>query len=70
MTFLIVSCATLVLGNQPVFKDKKILLLEAAAEKKQHQLPETFNSRVCTLSAGTVQLLESTSVCLMSRFNF
>jgi len=49
----------LVSGSKPVFKDKKILLLEAAPQKKQHQLPETFNSRVCTLSPGTVQLLQS-----------
>jgi len=43
-----------------VFKDNKIFLLEAAAQgKKQHQLLESFSSRVCTLSAGSVRLLES-----------
>jgi len=46
-------------GSEPVFKNKKILLLEAAAQRKQHQLPESFNSRVCALNGGTVQLLES-----------
>jgi len=56
----------LLAGNQPVFKDKKILLLEAAAQKQQQdKLPETFNSRVCTLSAGTVQLLDSMSFCFL-----
>jgi len=43
-----------------VFKNKKILLLEAATQKKQQQLPDTFNSRVCALSGGTIRLLDST----------
>jgi len=51
-------------GNEAVFKDKKVLLLEAAAQKKRHQLPESFGSRVCALSGGTVQLLESMVVCV------
>jgi len=55
-------CSACVTGNEPVFRDKKVLLLEAAAQRKQAQLPETYSSRVCALSAGTVQLLESMSV--------
>ena len=50
---------SVVVGNEPVFKNKKILLLEAAAQKKRHQLPDSFNSRVCALSGGSVRLLES-----------
>ena len=46
-----------------MFKDKKILLLEAASQKQQRQLPESYSSRVCALSAGTVRLLDSTYVC-------
>ena len=56
-------CIVWITGNEPVFKNKKVLLLEAAAQRKQHQLPESFSSRVCALSRGTVQLLESMSVC-------
>lgn len=47
------------LGSEPVFKNKKILLLEAAAQRKQHQLADTYSSRVCALNAGTIRLLES-----------
>ena len=56
-------------GSEPVFKNKKILLLEAAAQRKRRQLPDTFSSRVCAPSAGTVRLLESMFVCLVI-FNF
>ena len=46
-----------------MFKNKKILLLEAAAQRKQHQLADTYSSRVCALNAGTIRLLESMSLC-------
>ena len=58
-------CVVSIAGHEPVFKDKKVLLLEAAAQRKQHQLPESFSSRVCALSGGTIRLLESMFVCHM-----
>jgi len=52
-------------GSEPVFKGKRILLLEAAAERNQHQLPDSFSSRVCALSAGTIRLLQSMFVSIV-----
>ena len=58
----------LVAGSEPVFENKKVLLLEAAAQRKRQQLPDTFGSRVCALSAGTVRLLESMFVVFLFVF--
>jgi len=64
-------CIVWIAGNEPVFNDKKVMLLEAAAQRKQYQLPDSYNSRVCALSGGTVRLLKSMSACYMfvSRIN-
>jgi ubiquinone biosynthesis monooxygenase Coq6 len=47
------------LGNEPLFKGKKVLLLEGAPNKRLEALPEKFASRTCALSVGSVRLLSS-----------
>lgn len=47
------------LGNEPSFKNKKVLLLEEGPHKKMEKLPKEFNSRVCALSPATKNFLSS-----------
>ncbi|XP_069118541.1 ubiquinone biosynthesis monooxygenase COQ6, mitochondrial-like [Argopecten irradians] len=49
------ACA---LGHEELLKDKKIVLLEAAA-KKSYSVPETFSNRTCAISPSSVDLLNS-----------
>ena len=46
-------------GNEPVFQDKKVLLLEAESKKNHETLPENYANRVSALSLATKELLSS-----------
>lgn len=50
-----------------MFKGKKVLLLEAAPNKRFDKLPERLASRTCALSASSVRLLASMYVNLSLR---
>lgn len=47
------------LGNNPLFEDKRILLLEAGPSKPFGALPKEYSNRTCALSPATVKLLNS-----------
>jgi len=53
------AAMTAALGSDPLFEEKRILLLEAGNEQKKGPLPAVHGSRTCALSPGTVQLFES-----------
>jgi len=44
---------------EPLFQDKKVLLLEAAPNKFMGKLPEVYYSRTCAINAGSAKLLDS-----------
>ena len=45
------------LGNNPLFDEKRILLLEGAPKKQLVDLPQHFSNRTCALSPATIKFL-------------
>ena len=46
-------------AHEPIFSNKKVLMLEAGEKKEMKSLPEKYFSRTCALSPATKELLES-----------
>ncbi|ESP02270.1 hypothetical protein LOTGIDRAFT_224896 [Lottia gigantea] len=50
------ACA---LAQNEMYRNKKVVLLEAASDKGEFILPEAYSNRTCSLSPATVKLFES-----------
>ena len=53
------AAMTLALGQDNLFKNLKIAMIDTAPEKKDYKGPELHNFRVCALSKSTIELLKS-----------
>uniref|UniRef100_A0A671R3Q2 Ubiquinone biosynthesis monooxygenase COQ6, mitochondrial n=1 Tax=Sinocyclocheilus anshuiensis TaxID=1608454 RepID=A0A671R3Q2_9TELE len=51
------------LGLDPNLAGKKILLLEAGHKKEMDRVPETYSTRVSSISPGSATLLSGTDLC-------
>ncbi|CAF0735958.1 unnamed protein product [Brachionus calyciflorus] len=52
------AAMTLALGQDNIFKNLKIAMIDTAPEKKDYDSPEIHNYRVCALSPSTIELLK------------
>ncbi|XP_078593597.1 ubiquinone biosynthesis monooxygenase COQ6, mitochondrial-like [Branchiostoma floridae x Branchiostoma japonicum] len=52
------AAMALALGSDPVLLGRRILMLDGGPRRVLTQVPDSFSSRVCSLTPGTVQLLQ------------